>query len=45
VIPSSLMDSNVSLKLKEQKSKELGARSLACSISGVEGRARAPGWD
>jgi len=33
------MDSNVSMKLKQQKNKELGARSLACSILGVEGRA------
>jgi hypothetical protein len=28
-LPSSLIDSNVSLKWKQQKSKESGARSLA----------------
>jgi hypothetical protein len=36
-LPSSLMDSNVNLKLKQWKSKELDARSLAHSISRVEG--------
>jgi len=43
VPPSSLMDSNVSLKLKQRKSKELGALSLARNILGVEGCARALG--
>jgi hypothetical protein len=45
VPPSSLTDSNVSLKLKQRKSKELSARSLIRSTLGVEGRAGAPGWD
>jgi hypothetical protein len=42
---SSLIDSNVSLKWKLRKSKESGARSLARSFLGVEGRAGALGWD
>jgi hypothetical protein len=43
--PSSLIDSNVSLKLKHRKSKELGARSLTCSTLGVKGHAGVPKWD
>jgi len=43
--PSPLIDSNVNLKLKQWKSKELGARSLARNISGVKGCAGASGWD
>jgi len=35
--PSSLTDSNVSLKLKQQKNKELGARSLTRITLGVKG--------
>jgi len=27
------------------KGKQVGAHSLACSISRVKGRAGAPGWD
>jgi hypothetical protein len=45
MLPCSLRDSNVNLKLKHWKSKELGARSLACNILGVEGCARALRWD
>ncbi len=45
-LPSSLMDSNGSLKWKQQKSKDLGARSLACNTLGGKGASRAaPGWD
>jgi hypothetical protein len=44
-LPSSLIDSNVSMKWKQWKSKELGARSLAHNILGVEGRVGALGWD
>ncbi len=44
-LPSSFINSNMSLKLKQRKSKELGAHSLTRNTSGVEGRARAPGWD
>jgi hypothetical protein len=41
--PNSLIYSwIVSLKLKRRKSKELGARSLAHNILGVEGHAGAP---
>jgi len=43
--PSSLMDSTVSPKVKITKREEVGARSLVRNISGVEGRARALGWD
>jgi hypothetical protein len=42
---SSLIDSNVNLKLKQRKNKELGAHSLARNTSGVEGRARASEWE
>jgi hypothetical protein len=44
VLPSSLIDSNVSLKWKQRKNKELGTRSLASTL-GVEGCARALRWD
>jgi hypothetical protein len=44
-LSSSLIDSNVSLKWKQQKSKELGTRSLAHNTLGVEGRAGVPRWD
>jgi hypothetical protein len=43
--PSSLMDSTTSPKVKIAEGKGVGARSLARNTSGVEGRARAPGWD
>jgi len=43
--PSSLINSNVSMRWRQWKSKELGAHSLACSTLGVEGHARALGWD
>jgi hypothetical protein len=42
-LPSSLMDSNVSLKLKQWKNKELDARSLARNTLGVEKRVGASG--
>jgi len=45
VLPSSLMDSNVNLKLKQRKSKKLGAHSLVCSTLRVERHAGAPRWD
>jgi len=44
-LPSFLIDSNVSLKWKHWKSKELGTRSLAHSTLGVDGRVEAPGWE
>jgi hypothetical protein len=34
VLPSSLIDSNVSLRWKQQKNKELGIRSLARNTLG-----------
>ncbi len=43
--PSSLMYSTASPKVKIAEGERVGACSLACSTSGVEGRARAPGWD
>jgi hypothetical protein len=43
--PSSLMDSIANPKVKTTKGEGLGARSLAHSTSGVEGRARASRWD
>jgi len=43
--PSSLMDSNVSRKVKTSKGEGIGAHSLARNTLGVEGRAKAPGWD
>jgi hypothetical protein len=43
--PSFLMDSTVSPKVKTTKKEKVGARSLARNISGVEGHARALGWD
>jgi hypothetical protein len=43
--PSSLMESTLSPKVKKTKEEGVGAQSLACNILGVEGRARALGWD
>jgi hypothetical protein len=43
--PSSLMDSIVNPKVKTMEGEGVGARSLACNTLGVEGRARALGWD
>ncbi len=43
--PSSLMDSITSLHVKIAEGEGVGARSLACNISGVEGHARASGWE
>jgi hypothetical protein len=43
--PSSLMDSAVSPKRKTTEGKGIGARSLACNTSRVEGRVGALGWD
>jgi len=42
--PSSLMDSTTSPKLKTTKGEGVGARSLACNTSRVEGRVGAPRW-
>jgi len=41
--PSSLMDSIVSPKVKTTEGG-VGAHSLACNTSGVEGHVGAPGW-
>jgi hypothetical protein len=43
--PSSLTDSTTSPKVKTMEGEGVGAHSLAYSISGVEVRAGAPGWD
>ncbi len=43
--PSFSMDSIASPKVKTAEGKGIGARSLACNILGVEGRAGALGWD
>jgi len=40
-----VIDSNVSLRWKQRKSKELGTRSLTCNTLGVEGHAGTLGWD
>ncbi len=42
---SSWIDSNVSLKSKQQKSQKLGHAPWLTTLLGLEGRARAPGWD
>ncbi len=42
---SSLMDSTTSPKVKIIEGEGIGAYFLARSILGVEGRAKAPGWD
>jgi len=39
------MDSIMSPKVKTMEGEGIGTRSLAYNILGVEGRARAPGWD
>jgi hypothetical protein len=39
------MDPTTGPKMKTTKGEGVGARSLAHSILGVEGNARAPGWD
>ncbi len=41
---SSLMDSIASPKMKTMEGKGIGAHSLACNTSRVEGHAGAPGW-
>jgi hypothetical protein len=43
--PSSLMDSTLNVKTKTTKGKRIGARSLSCSTSKVEGRAGNSRWD
>jgi hypothetical protein len=43
--PSSLMDLDVSPKVKTSEGEGVGVCSLACSTSRVEGRARTSGWD
>ncbi len=45
VLPSSSIDSNVSMEWKQRKCKELGTHSLAHSTLGVEGCAGALKWD
>jgi len=42
-LPSSLMDSTTSPKVKTSKEKGVGARSLACNILGVRGMLKL--WD
>jgi hypothetical protein len=44
-LPSSLIDSNASLKWKQRKNKELGHASWFVALMGVKGCAGAPGWD
>jgi len=39
------MDSIVSPKVKTMEGERVGVRFLAHSTLGVEGHARAPGWD
>jgi len=39
------MDSTTSPKVKTMEGKRVGAHSLVCSTSGVEGRVGAPRWD
>jgi hypothetical protein len=39
------MDSTGSSKVKIVEGEGIGVRSLACNTSGVEGHARAMGWD
>jgi len=39
------MDSTANPKVKTTEGEGVGACSLACNTLGVEGRARAPGWD
>jgi hypothetical protein len=39
-----LMDSIASPKMTTTKGEGVGVRSLACNISGLEGRVGAPGW-
>jgi len=43
--PNSLMDSTMSPNVKTLEGKGVGAHSLTRSISGVEGRVGALGWD
>jgi hypothetical protein len=43
--PSSLMDLTTSLKVKTTKGERVGARSLACSTSGVKMHVGASGLD
>jgi len=44
-LPSSLMDSTMSPKVKTIKGEGVGAHSLSRNTLGVEGRAGAPRWD
>jgi len=44
-LPSSLMDSTMSPKVKTIERKGVGVCSLARNTSGVEGHAGALGWD
>ncbi len=44
-LPSSLMDSTTSPKVKIMKGEGIRLRSLAHNTLGVEGCAGAPGWD
>jgi len=43
--PSSLMDLAMSPKKKKMEGEIVGAHSLACNTSRVEGRVGALGWD
>jgi hypothetical protein len=45
MLPSSLIDSIVSLEMEITKEQGVGARSLGRSTLGVEGRDGTPGWD
>jgi hypothetical protein len=44
-LPSSWIDSNVSLKWKQRKSQKLGHAPWFVALWGVEGRAGTPAWD
>jgi hypothetical protein len=45
VPPNSLGDPKVGPRMKQQKKKKIGARSLTRNISKVRGCAKALGWD
>jgi hypothetical protein len=44
MLPTSFIDSNVSLKKKQRKNKELGHVPWLVALWGVEGRVGAPRW-
>jgi len=39
------MDPTTNPKVKTMEGKGVGVRFLVCNTSGVEGHAKAPGWD